>query len=109
MNVGLAQELHVPIHDPLRLAETSRITIIGLYPRPGHVEAEVADDACEQAGAATARTGDEQQVVTHSMFPSRCAPVAQSKQPPDRRVLQLRRDFRAVAGGRFLSPRNPRG
>jgi hypothetical protein len=58
VNVGLAQELHVLIHDPPRLAETSRITIVGLYPRPGHVEAEVADDAREQAGAATARTGN---------------------------------------------------
>src|ERR687883_977030 len=97
MNVGLAQEPHVPIYHPLRLAESSRITIVGLYPRPGHVEAEVADDAREQAGAATARTGDEQQVVTHAIFPSRCALVAQSKRYPDRRVLPLRRDSRPVA------------
>src|SRR5215211_7586542 len=103
MKVGLAQELHVPIHDPLRLSETSRITVVGLYPRPGHVEAEVADDARKQAGAATARTGDEQQAVTHAMFPSRCAPVAQSKQHPDRRVLPLRRDSRPVAAACSLS------
>src|ERR687897_494753 len=103
MNVGLAQELHVPIHDPLRLAETSRITIVGLYPRPGHVEAEIADDAREQAGAATARTGDEQQVVTHAMFPSRCAPGAQSKQHPDRRIRLLRRDSRPMAAACPLS------
>src|ERR671911_802589 len=97
MNVGLAQELHVPIHDPLRLAEPSRITIVGLYPRPWHIEAEIADDARKQAGSATAGTGDEQQVLTHAMFPSRCTPVAQSKQHPDRRVLPLRRDSRPVA------------
>src|SRR5918993_5110672 len=97
MNVGLAQELDVPIHHPLRLAESSRITIVGLYPRPGHVEAEVADDAREQAGAATARTSDDQQMVTHAMFPSRCVPVAQSKLHPDRRVLSLRCDSRPVA------------
>src|ERR687890_507366 len=104
MNVGLAQELHVPIHNPLRLSETSRITIVWFYPRPGHVEAEVADDAREKAGAATARTGDEQQVLTHAMFPSRYALVAKSKHHTDQRLRPLPRDSRPVAPARPPSP-----
>src|SRR5215218_2979175 len=97
VNVGLAQILRVPVNDPLRLAESSWIAIVGLYPRPGHVEAEVTDDARKKAGAATSGTSDQQQVFTHAMFPSRFAPVAQSNQHPGRRGVRPRRPPRPVA------------
>src|SRR5215210_2971204 len=102
VNVGLMQELRVPVHDPLRLAEPSWISIVGLYPGPGYVKAEVTDDVREQAGAATARTGNEQQDFTHAMFPSHCRLIAESKHHPAWPGAPLHRHPRPLASRRPL-------
>jgi hypothetical protein len=60
VHVGLPEERAMLVHNPLRLAESPWVAIVGRHPWLWYVEAEIAYDIYQQTGAATAGTGHKQ-------------------------------------------------
>ena len=63
VHAAAAQQLRVEVDHPARLAEAARVGVVGLHLGLRDVEAELAEDAGEQAGAAAADADDEHEAA----------------------------------------------